>query len=133
MRSLIHLVAAFALAAAGLTANATNVRITDNDVVHVAFGTIKDCGDPSLPDAYMYCYLYGATMYCGAYDGAGHYAGCSTTDQAYKQLYPSIRKNSAVQFFWNPSSGACERLDVINGSRNPLSTPSVPGSFKQPS
>jgi hypothetical protein len=128
MFRVVNLIVACALCAAAFSAVA-QVRIDDNEVVHAAWGRLATAAAYN-PNAYIYAWLYGNSLYFGAADGTGKYASCSTSDPAFKRLFPMMRKISGVQFFWNASTGVCDRIDVFNSAAAVL--PSAPGAMKAP-
>ncbi|HXH90638.1 MAG TPA: hypothetical protein VNN25_03585 [Thermoanaerobaculia bacterium] len=129
MHRIVRFVFAVVLASAALDA-ASQVTIVDNQFTHYAQGQMNSAAADN-PNAYLYCWLYGNGLYCGAADGAGHYASCQTTDPAHKRLFAMIKRYSSVRFFWDPADSSCF-LEVTVDSRNLRPRP-VPATSKSSS
>jgi len=107
---------------------ASQVTITDDQFTHNAVGRINTAAIVNA-NAYVYCWLYGNGLYCGASDGAGKFASCSTTDPAFKRLFAMMKPNTTVRFFWRPADGSCEAVEVFASSRY-LRPPPSPATSK---
>ena len=127
MRRIAHLFAGLALSLSAFTALA-QVEITDNQFTHAATGSINTAAIVN-PNAYIYCWLYGNGLYCGAADGTGQFAWCSTTDPAFKRLFAMMKPNTTVRFFWRPADQSCEAVEIFASSRY-LRPPPSPATSK---
>jgi len=129
MRLIIKLVTALVLGI-GATVAAADVTIVDDGYTHYAAGQLAAAETPAQMGAYVYCQLREATLYCGAYNGAGAWANCSTTDVSQKKMFPMMGKASTIQFFIDPS-GTCSRILVYNHTVNLALVPAA-GAMKFP-
>lgn len=129
MRPIANLVVAIALSISASGAVA-DVTIVDDGFIRYAAGQLAAAETAARPGAYIYCQLYGASLYCGAHDGAGSYASCSTSDPSQKKMFPMMAKSSTIQFFLD-ASGTCTRILVYNHTVNLALVP-VPGAMNFP-
>jgi hypothetical protein len=130
MRPITHLVLALALSI-GTTGASAQITIVDDGSNHYGAGQLAAAETPGRLGGYIYCQLNGASMSCGASDGAGSYAACSTSDPNHKKMFPMMGRTSTIQFFVDSASGTCTRIVVFNATENLALVP-VSGAMNFP-
>jgi hypothetical protein len=93
------------------------VLVTVDRAGGIAYGSVVDARGPNT---YLQCMLESGAIACDAKDRYGVEAHCSldpATNPAFAKNVLAINNASFVAFYWNPATGICTDMRLINGSQ----------------